>query len=97
MIIAELAIFPTSEGASVGRYVKEAVRVLEASGLRTATGAMATAIEAPDLASLFAAVAAADEALVRMGARRIHIDLRVDQRLDKDATMASKLAAVKTP
>lgn len=49
MIIAELAIFPTSEGSSVSRFVKEAVRTIEASGLRTETGGMSTTIEAPDL------------------------------------------------
>ena len=94
MIIAEVAVFPTSEGSSVSRYVKEVLRVLEASGLETRTGAMATVVEAPDLETLFRVVAAADEALVRMGVGRIHIDLRVDHRLDKEATMASKLAAV---
>lgn len=94
MIIAELAIFPTSEGASVSRYVREVLKVLEGSGLKTTTSAMSTTIEAPDLAALFTVVAKTDEALVRMGAKRIHIDLRVDHRLDKDATIASKLAAV---
>jgi uncharacterized protein YqgV (UPF0045/DUF77 family) len=29
-----------------------------------------------------------------MGARRVHIDLRVDHRLDKEATIASKKAAL---
>jgi uncharacterized protein YqgV (UPF0045/DUF77 family) len=29
-----------------------------------------------------------------MGAKRIHIDLRVDHRLDKEATIVSKLRAV---
>ena len=36
MIIASLAIFPTSEGISVSKYVKEAIRVIEASGLKNA-------------------------------------------------------------
>ncbi|MBM3312489.1 MAG: MTH1187 family thiamine-binding protein [Candidatus Aminicenantes bacterium] len=94
MIIAEVAIFPTSEGSSVSRYVKEVLRVLEASGLKTQTGAMATVIEAPDLATLFGTIAQADAALASMGVGRIHIDLRVDHRLDKEASMASKLAAV---
>jgi hypothetical protein len=31
MIIAELAVFPTSENSSVSRYVREAVRAVEAS------------------------------------------------------------------
>jgi uncharacterized protein (TIGR00106 family) len=94
MIIAEAAIFPTSEGSSVSRYVKEVLRILESSGLKTQTGAMATVIEAPDLATLFRVIAQADDALAAMGVGRIHIDLRVDHRLDKEASMASKLAAV---
>jgi uncharacterized protein (TIGR00106 family) len=94
MIIAELAIFPTSEGSSVSRYVKEVVRVIEASGLRTETGGMSTTIEAPDLESLFRVIEEAHDVLLKMGARRVHIDLRVDHRLDKEATIASKKAAV---
>ena len=94
MIIAELAVFPTSEGSSVSRYVKEAVRVIEESGLRAETGGMSTTIEAPDLKSLFQVIEDAHDVLLKMGARRIHIDLRVDHRLDKEATIASKKAAV---
>ena len=40
MIIASLAIFPTSEGASVSRYVKEVIRIVEESGLKSATGGL---------------------------------------------------------
>jgi uncharacterized protein (TIGR00106 family) len=94
MVIAELAIFPTSEGASVSRFVKEAVRVIEASGLKSVTGGMSTVVEAPDLPTLFEVVARADEAIVKMGAQRIHIDLRVDHRLDKEASIESKLKAI---
>jgi uncharacterized protein (TIGR00106 family) len=94
MIIAELAIFPTSEGSSVSRFVQEAVRVIEASGLRTETGGMSTTIEAPDLESLFRVIEEAHASILKLGARRIHIDLRVDHRLDKEATIASKKAAV---
>jgi uncharacterized protein YqgV (UPF0045/DUF77 family) len=32
--------------------------------------------------------------MVKMGARRIHIDLNVDHRLDKDASIDSKLKAI---
>lgn len=94
MIIAELAIFPTSEGASVSRYVKEAIRVIEQSGLRSETGGMSTTIEAPDLEALFRVIKESHQAVLKMGAKRIHIDLRVDHRLDKEATIDSKLRAV---
>jgi uncharacterized protein (TIGR00106 family) len=94
MIIAELAIFPTSEGPSVSRYVREVIRVVEESGLKSETGGMSTTVEAPDLASIWRVIEAADAVLVRMGAARIHIDLRIDHRMDKDASIASKKAAV---
>lgn len=94
MIIAELSIFPTSEGVSVSRYVKEAVRVIVSSGLKHETGGMATTIEAPDLPTLFKVIEKCHEAMVKMGAKRIHIDLKIDHRLDTDATIDSKLKAI---
>lgn len=94
MIIASLAIFPTSEGVSVSQYVKEAIKVIEHSGLKSVTGGMNTTIESPDLATLFKVVEKAHQTIAEMGARRIHIDLHVDHRLDTDATINSKLKAV---
>ena len=94
MIIASLAIFPTSEGSSVSRFVKEVIRTVEESGLKSTTGGMSTTIEAPDLPSLFAVIEKTHRKLVEMGVKRIHIDLHVDHRLDKDASISSKLAAV---
>ena len=94
MIIGELAIFPTSEGASVSRYVKEVIKVIENSGLKSYTGGMATTIEAPDLRSLFDVIDKTHKVLVDMGVQRIHIDLRVDHRLDKDASVISKLKSI---
>lgn len=94
MVIAELAIFPTSEGSSVSRYVKEVLKVIENSGLHSETGAMATTLEAPDLEAILRVVSDCHKKLVELGVRRIHIDLRVDHRLDKEATIESKLKAV---
>lgn len=94
MIIAELAIFPTSEGSSVSKYVKEVIRTIENSGLKSMTGGMSTVIESPDLKSLFVLIEETDQVLVEMGAKRIHVDLRIDHRLDKEATVESKLKAL---
>lgn len=94
MIIAELSIFPTSEGVSVSRYVKEAVNIIAGSGLNHETGGMSTTIESPDLPTLFKIIEKCHEAMVKMGAKRIHIDLRIDHRLDRDATIDSKLKAI---
>ena len=94
MIIANFAIFPTSEGASVSQYIKEAINIIEESGLKNETGGMSTVIEAPDLNTLFKVIEKTHDAIVKMGAKRIHIDLNVDHRLDKDATIDSKLNSI---
>lgn len=94
MIIAEFAIFPTSEGISVSKYIKEAVKIIERSGLKSETGGMSTTIEAPDLKTLFKVIDKTHQAIAKMGAKRIHIDLRIDHRLDREATIESKLKAI---
>jgi len=94
MIIAEYAIFPTSEGVSVSRYVRKVVEIIRESGLKNETGAMSTVIEAKNLDELFDVVRKTYDAMVEMGAKRIHIDLRIDHRLDKNATIESKKRAV---
>lgn len=94
MIIAEFSIFPTSEGSSVSRYVREVIKVIENSGLNYEVGAMSTTVEAPDLKSILNLVSACDQILVEMGARRIHLDLHLDHRLDREATIDSKLKAI---
>jgi uncharacterized protein (TIGR00106 family) len=94
MIIASLAMFPTSEGTSVSHYVKEVIKVIEDSGLNSKTGGMSTTIESPDMPTLFLVIEKAHQKLVNMGAARIHIDLHVDHRLDKEASIQSKLKAV---
>jgi len=95
MIIAELAIFPTSEGISVSKYVRRAIEIIEESGLKHETGAMSTVIEAENMDEIFEIIKKTHDAMVEMGAKRIHIDLRIDHRLDKDATIESKKRAVK--
>ena len=95
MIIASLAMFPTSEGVSVSKFVKEVLNVINESGLKNVTGGMSTTIEAPDMRTLCQVIEKAHGKLVDMGVKRIHIDLHVDHRLDKDASIRSKLQAVK--
>jgi len=87
MVIANLAIFPTSEGASVSHYVKKVIQIIQESG-------MSTTIEAPDLKSLFEMIEKAHKVLIDQGVKRIHVDLHIDHRLDKNATIASKLKSL---
>lgn len=94
MVIANLAIFPTSEGASVSRYVKKVIQIIQESGLNYQTGGMSTTIEAPDLKSLFEVIEKAHKTLIDQGVKRIHMDLQIDHRLDKNASIASKLKSL---
>jgi len=94
MIIAEFSIFPTSEGVSVSKYVKEVINVIKSSGLKHETGGISTTIEAPDMDTLLKLIKKCHEALLSMDVKRIHIDLKVDHRLDKDATIESKLKSL---
>lgn len=94
MIIASLAIFPTSEGASVSKYVKEVIKVIEDSGLKSYTGGMSTTIEAPDLESLFKVIEKCHKILVDMNVKRIHADLQIDHRLDKESSVKKKLESI---
>jgi len=67
MIIAEFAIFPTSKGISLSRYVREVIRIIEKSSLKSITGGMATTIEAPDIKTLFDVIEKTHKVLVGMG------------------------------
>jgi uncharacterized protein (TIGR00106 family) len=93
-MIAQLSVYPIGEGTSLGRFVKKGVSVIEQSGYTYQVGGMSTAIEVPDLHALFELVKQVHAAHVAEGARRVVIDLKVDDRRDKKATIESKKAAV---
>jgi len=95
MIIAELSITPLGEGTNVSGYVKAALKALERSGLKMRIGAMSTALEAPDLETLFRAVVEAEEAVIGRGAERVVMDLKIDDRRDREASIESKIGAVR--
>ncbi|MFO7987039.1 MAG: MTH1187 family thiamine-binding protein [Desulfatiglandaceae bacterium] len=94
-MIAQLSVFPIGEGTSLGRFVKKGVAVIEASGYTYEVGGMSTSVEVPDLDALFSLVKEIHAAHVEEGAKRIIIDLKVDDRRDKDATIATKKSSVK--
>jgi uncharacterized protein YqgV (UPF0045/DUF77 family) len=56
---------------------------------------MSTALEADSLAQIFRAVTRAHAALLRMGAQRVAIQLRIDHRLDKPETIAYKIGRLR--
>jgi len=95
-MIAHLLVFPIGEETSLGRFVKKGVAVIERSGYTYEIGGMSTTVEVPDLDALFELVKEIHAAHVAEGARRVVIDLKVDDRRDKEATIESKKASVKS-
>ena len=95
MILAQLSVFPIGESTSLSRFVKKGIAVIKASGFHYEIGGLSTCIEVPDLDALFRLVKQVHQAHLDEGARRITIDLKVDDRRDKDATIQTKRNSVK--
>lgn len=93
-MIAQLSVYPIGEGTSLSRFVKKGVAVIEKSGYTYEVGGMATTIETPDLNALLELIKQVHAAHVEEGADRIIIDLKVDDRRDKAATIKSKKEVV---
>ncbi|MDG6256913.1 MAG: MTH1187 family thiamine-binding protein [Methanomicrobiaceae archaeon] len=97
MIIAEFSITPIgTKTTSVGNYVQAALKELEKQGgIRAKPEAMGTVIEAENLGDLFHAVEQAHNALFDLGLTRVVTEIRIDDRRDKEATIESKIAALR--
>jgi len=95
MVLAQLSVYPLGEGTSLSRYVKKGIQVIKESGFKYEIGGLSTAIEVPDLDALFQLVKKVHQAHLGEGAKRIVIDLKVDDRRDKEATIDTKRNAVK--
>jgi len=94
VILAQLSVYPIGEGTSLSRYVKKGIRVIKESGYKYEIGGLSTAVEVPDLDALFKLVKTVHQAHLDEGGKRIVIDLKVDDRRDKDATIQTKRNAV---
>ena len=94
MILAQLSIYPIGEGTSLGRFVKKGVQIIKDSGLKYEVGGLSTAIEASDIDSIFNIVKKIRQAQLDEGANRLVIELKIDDRRDKEATLQSKINSV---
>jgi uncharacterized protein (TIGR00106 family) len=95
MIIAQLSIAPVGKEVSVSKYVKLVLETLKKEQVKFEINAMATVIETEDLNTLFDVVEKAHNAVLAAGAERVITELKIDDRRDKDATITSKLNALK--
>ena len=91
-VIADVTIFPVGVGPSVGDYVRAAFKAMRTvKGLKLRPNAMSTVVEADGLPDVLLATRRAHRTLLKMGAQRIYMMLRIDHRLDKPETARYKL------
>ena len=94
MVLGQVSVYPIGKGISLSRYVKKGISVIKESGYHYEVGGLSTVVEAPDLDALFALIKKIHAAHLAEGAERIIIDLKVDDRRDKNATIQTKIKAV---
>lgn len=95
MAIVAVSIAPVGEGPSVGAYVGEALRVVEAQDrVRFELGPMFTTLEG-DLGAIFELIQRMQEAVFARGARRISTVIKVDERRDRPASMREKVESAR--
>ena len=92
-VSADLCIVPMGVGPSVSPYVREIKAIIEASGLTATMHPNGTNIEA-DLSEVCALAERCEARLAELGVERTFFTLIFSTRLDKEQSMADKLAAV---
>jgi len=95
MIIAQVSISPLGKEISVSKYVKIAINVLKGYNIKYETNAMSTVIEVENLELLFKVIKEAHNKVKKNGAERIITEIKIDDRIDKNATIESKLKSLK--
>jgi uncharacterized protein (TIGR00106 family) len=93
-VILDFTIVPVGTGVSLSAYIAEVERVLERSGLHHELHANGTSVEG-EWDAVMAAIRACHEALHAMGVPRLHTDIKLGTRTDRDQSMADKVASVR--
>lgn len=93
-VIIDLCVVPLGVGLSVSKYVAACHEIIKADGLKSELHAYGTNIEG-DWDAVFAVVKKCHEKVHEMGAPRITTTIKAGTRVDRDQTMADKVASVK--
>ena len=94
-IVAEIICSAVGMGISVSKYVKIAVKAIEAyPGIRVMHHPMGTVIEADTMDQVLEVTKLAHESLFDAGLERVVTQLRIDDRRDKPRSMEDKVRAI---
>jgi uncharacterized protein (TIGR00106 family) len=92
-VIVDLTIVPIGVGVSLSKYVAACESVLDRPGLTTSLHPNGTSIEG-DWDEVFQAIRECHQKVHSMGAPRIHTNIKLGTRTDRDQTMQDKLDSV---
>ncbi len=92
-IIVDFTIVPVGTGLSLSPYIAEVERVMRGSGLHHELHANGTNVEG-EWDAVMGAIRACHEALFAMDVVRIHTDIKLGTRSDRNQHMADKIASV---
>jgi uncharacterized protein (TIGR00106 family) len=94
-VIIDLCVVPVGVGLSVSKYVAACHEIIKDAGLSSQLHAYGTNIEG-DWDKVFGVVKKCHEKIHEMGAPRITTTIKAGTRIDREQTMADKIASVKS-
>ena len=94
LVIADFTVVPVGVGVSLSPYIAEVERVLQRTGLVHELHANGTNLEG-EWDAVMAAIRGCHEALHAMGVPRIHTEIKLGTRTDREQRMADKVASVR--
>ena len=94
-VIADFTLVPIGVGVSLSKYVAACEEILDRPGLETSLHANGTNIEG-EWDAVFAAIRACHEKVHSLGAPRIHSNIKLGTRTDREQTMEDKVESVRT-
>ena len=92
-VIVDLTLVPIGVGVSLSSYVAACEEVLNRPGLKTELHANGTNIEG-EWDDVFAAIKACHEKVHDMGAPRIHTNIKLGTRTDREQSLEDKVSSV---
>jgi len=92
--IADICIIPIGAGISLSKQIAACERVLAGAGLKTQLHANGTNVEG-EWDAMMAALKRCHEVLHANGVPRVHTEIRVGTRSDREQSMEDKVASVR--
>ncbi len=93
-VILDFTVVPVGVGVSLSEYVAACERILQESDLNYELHANGTNVEG-EWEQVFGAIQRCHETLHAMGVPRIHTEIKLGTRIDRDQKMADKVTSVK--